>query len=541
MNGFKRNPDGTVTIRFYEIVDDLPAFADGGLVQAAHAVKGAGRWGDEILIHVNPEELEQMRQAWGDPTINPHTGLPEYGFLSKLWKAVKKILPVAVAFIPGIGPAVGAALGATGTTASVIGNALVGAATGAISNGGKGALIGGLTGGLGGLGAASKVGSALGLSGPMADIVGQGLVSGGVGAIAGQDFGQSALSGALSAFASPLLKKGISALSDSGAGATGAQTDTGSTADSAIDDLYVTPTATRMGDPPPLASIAAASPLQDLNLSDSIQRNTLDNTGLLKPSDVYPINPEDARTGPSVGSDLYSSNIDHPLTNTDVDPSTFSSQGNINIDAPPEVKDPTFLQSLKGEVQGIGSGLMNFAKENPLEATIGVLNLIHNISNQNKEQNPIQTTGVVGNPTTLPAATYNRRVNPLKDLASYYTYGEKGSGGHRWFDYTPAPPTVNAQPVPPDPLFGMAHGGALNYVRHRTMAGGRADNIPARLSENEYVVDAETVALLGDGNPDAGAKKLDVMRSNIRKHKGRALMQGRISPDAGDPLQYMRH
>lgn len=78
-----------------------------------------------------------------------------------------------------------------------------------------------------------------------------------------------------------------------------------------------------------------------------------------------------------------------------------------------------------------------------------------------------------------------------------------------------------------------------HYISAGTGAGGREDNIPARLSENEYVWDAETVALLGDGNPDAGAKKLDAMREAVRRKKGRALAKGKISPDAGNPLEYL--
>jgi hypothetical protein len=71
-----------------------------------------------------------------------------------------------------------------------------------------------------------------------------------------------------------------------------------------------------------------------------------------------------------------------------------------------------------------------------------------------------------------------------------------------------------------------------------TGANGRADNIPAQLSENEYIIDAETVALLGDGNPDKGAAMLDEMRRNIRQHKGQSLVRGDISEDALPPLEY---
>ena len=78
---------------------------------------------------------------------------------------------------------------------------------------------------------------------------------------------------------------------------------------------------------------------------------------------------------------------------------------------------------------------------------------------------------------------------------------------------------------------GYANGGA---------AHGRSDNIEALLSPGEYVFDAETVALLGNGSTDAGAARLDELRSNIRQHKGSALAAGEISPDAMHPIDYLR-
>ena len=74
----------------------------------------------------------------------------------------------------------------------------------------------------------------------------------------------------------------------------------------------------------------------------------------------------------------------------------------------------------------------------------------------------------------------------------------------------------------------------------RGAGSGRDDTIDAKLSDGEYVIDAETVALLGDGSNKAGAKMLDKMRSEIRAQKGKALARGKISPDAKSPLAYLR-
>ena len=69
--------------------------------------------------------------------------------------------------------------------------------------------------------------------------------------------------------------------------------------------------------------------------------------------------------------------------------------------------------------------------------------------------------------------------------------------------------------------------------------GGQEDDIPARLSAGEYVMDADVVAALGDGNPEAGARKLDKMRENIRTHK-RSASAKKIPPKAKKPEQYLK-
>lgn len=68
---------------------------------------------------------------------------------------------------------------------------------------------------------------------------------------------------------------------------------------------------------------------------------------------------------------------------------------------------------------------------------------------------------------------------------------------------------------------------------------GRSDDIPARLSDGEYVIDAESVALLGDGSGKAGAQRLDEMRRNLRQHKGTNLKKGGFSHKAKSPESYM--
>jgi len=85
--------------------------------------------------------------------------------------------------------------------------------------------------------------------------------------------------------------------------------------------------------------------------------------------------------------------------------------------------------------------------------------------------------------------------------------------------------------------------GGLSQVHSMRIGGGadgRSDDVNAVLSDGEYVMDAESVAMLGNGSSKAGAAKLDQMRSNLRKQKGQALSKGKISPNAKSPLSYLR-
>ena len=78
-------------------------FARGGIAEAARIVAGGGRNGDTMLAHITPREAKLLRKHGGSGTINPATGLPEYGLFSFLkdlwnvvWHPVKKLLNTTV-------------------------------------------------------------------------------------------------------------------------------------------------------------------------------------------------------------------------------------------------------------------------------------------------------------------------------------------------------------------------------------------------------------------------------------------------------------
>ena len=71
--------------------EEVQGFADGGEVSMKPIAKymaSLGRNGDTILAHINPEEARLLKAFGGSGTINPQTGLPEF-FIKKLFKGVK--------------------------------------------------------------------------------------------------------------------------------------------------------------------------------------------------------------------------------------------------------------------------------------------------------------------------------------------------------------------------------------------------------------------------------------------------------------------
>lgn len=68
--------------------------------------------------------------------------------------------------------------------------------------------------------------------------------------------------------------------------------------------------------------------------------------------------------------------------------------------------------------------------------------------------------------------------------------------------------------------------------------GGQDDMVEARLSPGEYVFDAESVSMLGDGDNAAGARKLDELREAMRAHK-RSAPPDEIAPKSEGPLSYL--
>lgn len=124
-------------------------------------------------------------------------------------------------------------------------------------------------------------------------------------------------------------------------------------------------------------------------------------------------------------------------------------------------------------------------------------------------------------------------------LARPYSSGHSGGGGDNSVQALMA--HLHLQPGVMHSGGGYAGGGPLamataGHVMGDT--GGQDDKVNARLSDGEYVMDADTVSSLGDGNNAAGAKSLDQLREAVRTQK-RSAPADKIPPKAKPAVTYL--
>ena len=454
--------------RFPVLVYDRDAratYKSGGLAAKAKDVADAGRFDDTHIIHVTDDELEMLRQQWGDPTINPHTGMPEFGLFGSIFKIFKKIAPIAVSFIPGIGPVAGAALGA---------------GLGALDGGGlKGALLGGVTGALG-AGGASGLGSKLGSQ------------------LGGKILGQAASNTAKSALGGALMNSAIQA-------AAGRDPLTGLITGGAMGALNPykaagVPTTTSV--PEMKTAAPATMSAQTTGAIPSSTQQYLDKISAPMPGTTPSLTPISSSAQP------YLDRLSAPMpeaaslaapTTSAVTKPNFWNQNFLGLGVknkyaiPGVIAAAALADAAKKKDEGMPSRESFFGPE-------------FSSSSMNAPGNFRLASLASGTVPESAAAEYAKR---------YFTgFAMGGDVGHE----------------------GREDAGSFAV---RGPGTGRSDEIPAMLSDGEYVMDAETVALLGDGSSKAGAKKLDDLRVKIRKHKGKKLVKGKFSHDAKAPERYM--
>lgn len=542
----------SLLVALYGLQDRLSekGYARGGLTVAARKLAAQGRGGDTELAHVNRREAEMLRQAGGSGGINPQTGLREFKF--NWGKVLVAAAPIALSFIaPGIGTAIGTAISGSlglglGTVgAGILGGAVLGAGSSLLSGGNPltGAVGGALSGGLGG-----EIGGLIpGLAGTgFENIVGTSLVGAGTAAATGRNPFSGALRGALGAAAGDLAGKAAGELGF-GPGATSEGLQRGI---AAAGKGFGIGLATGM-DPRAAAIAGGLSGLA---------------AGLVKPSQAVvqnmqgeiplaqPVTQPDGTLAPAPGSPgmmpdgrpgTYLANESTGFIELRPNPGTFQYNSQTrSMEFKPE--PPGIMQSIRSAIglgggapttiagaQGAqgGQGGLGGLLSNPAALLAGAAAL----SGLRSAPAPVQQAV-----TTLPPAQqeYFNRPNITWDWNRMQRDAAASNMSLSQYMATNWPRITAGQYNNP----AMAQGGALSAVARfaRGAGTGRSDEIDAKLSDGEYVLDAETVAMLGDGSSKAGAERLDKMREAIRSHKGKALAKGKFSPDAKSPLSYLK-
>jgi hypothetical protein len=185
---------------------------------------------------------------------------------------------------------------------------------------------------------------------------------------------------------------------------------------------------------------------------------------------------------------------------------------------------------------------------------------------------PATPSGYNSSPSNIihAPATYSRQYTQ-PNVQNWYTYGEgpeqsffsnnqlptvqgfspntqgatQASGGGAG-STTPQSPPIGIQPYLLNSMRGMSEGGAFDstqgdsYVADPGHGDGTSDAIDAKLSGGEYVMDAGTVSMLGNGSNEAGSRALDQLRARIRKHAGKQLVKGKQFMKAKPAESYLR-
>lgn len=554
----------SLLVALYGLQDRLSqqGYARGGLTVGARRLAAQGRGGDTELAHVNRREADMLRRAGGSGGINPQTGLREYKF--KWGKILGAVAPIAISlFAPMLAPAIGGLLSGgllAGTPfAGMLGSAALGAGAAALTGGNP--LVGAATGGLGaGLGGAlgEGIGKALGMELPSwgANVLGSSLIGAGTAAATGRNPLSGALRGGLGA--------GVGALAGEAAGALGfgpgtAQAGIGRGIEAGA-KMFGAGLGAGMKPGEAAAVGALAGLATGLKPSQAVVQNMQNNPAtygeaaaageatqpqmVRMPDGTLAPAPNTSGVLPDGRPGTYQLNAQ--TGRMELQPVAGSYQ-NVNGQVRFVPQQQGGLQGVINAIPGLstvlgtgaggaagaagGQGGLGGLLSNPAALLAGAAAL----SSLRSAPAPVQQAV-----TTLPPeqqAYFNRPNitwdwNRLQRDAAVSGMGLSQYMANNW------PRITSGQYNQP----AMAQGGALSAVARfaRGAGTGRSDEIDAKLSDGEYVLDAETVAMLGDGSSKAGAQRLDKMREEIRSHKGKALAKGKFSPDAKSPLSYLK-
>ena len=518
-------------------------YARGGLKVSGKQLAHRGQGGDRHLAHINDREAEVLRRMGGQGTVNPNTGLREYKGLKNILKIA---LPIALTFVAGpMGTALGTSLTAGTALASyapVIGGALVGAGSsalqGLVSGQGldlKNIGLGAVSGGIGGL--APGITDSLAQQFPNLSEGAIRAIAGGTAgalgsAVTGSDFGEGIVRGAIGQLAMPAVQDMTKRASEAlFGGVQAAATPTG------VGGGTMKPTPVSKTDIVfEEGQFGGKTPFKSAVL-DSVQEMPIPTDESIFASQFV--------EGPTSQTDLPA--LDQALIRTGLyDKATIAedftnipklaTEPKMPVDVGSNV-DPYNTDAQLANNQGMLSNLLpeGVAKLLPdlymTELGIGALGLaaLSGLSEQDQMAISRAESSGIFDQTTSQYDFVKMR-------------GEANQRGMTLTQFLGSPFFRNDQSkYYLNDTMMAARGGIMDAPGYVNGPGnGRDDVINARLSNGEYVIDAESVAMLGDGSNTAGAEMLDDMRKKLRMHKGKVLAKGEFSPDAKSPLEYMR-
>ncbi len=513
--------------------------------QAAQGLASFGRYGDNILVHMNPEELDGLASL-GQITYNPVTGLPEAFSLKGIFKAVRKIAPIALAIAApyAFGATTALGIGASTAFGSFAGNLIAGAKPGD-------ALKAGLMSGLFAGGGAYLGGAASGFGSAGSQAAGQGAAGYGSAAMgssagvnqAGQAmYGSTAGSSALKAGLKAPVSMGAKGLGQGLAGGGGSQfsgvASYGNIPRAAINTaarppLQLAPkpvvegtTVFGMPKNPNMAQIGQQQAGQTVQ---NFTPTPVENIATINPNIVEPNQFNQTLTGADLATYSKQQGLNQlPYESPTAD---LRIQSRAQLEGTP-TRPSIFQDSSMDNFKRIGQNIYDdystkegIAKLVAMDLSTPDYDVMYANEAREKEQAlrdagytvdtgfdgqvVIKDSSGVTLPRNLTASMILDRAlgrAPRTNLVARTDYATAKEGG----------------------LISLKHGGEFSGMVPGD-GHGMEDNVYMPITEgkkqvgtlavspSEYVVDSYTMAALGNGNADAGAKVMDSVVKSVRK------------------------
>jgi hypothetical protein len=463
----------------------------------------------------------------GQGTVNPNTGLREYKGLKNI---IKVALPIALSFVaPGIGTAIGSAVLGTGASAlaqGIVGGAILGGGTSFLTGGDP--ILGAVTGGLGGF--APVIGESISAIAPGLDpSIVTGLSGGITGALSQTIGGGDPVTGFAQGAIGTMLRPAVTDMTQNASTAVtnflksnAGMTSSGDPMSGNMKPLAITGSPTIYE---PVSGAADSNMIFAQSLAELPDYMNPQFGDFTQPITAPPMfNEADALLDPKI----------EPETNV-INPTVPTQQRVVD-----EYSTANELYDAANPNQGMLSSFRNLLPEkitellpdlSMTELGVGALGLaaLSGLSEQDQMAiSKAESSGIFDQTTSQYDFVKMR--------------GEANQRGMSLTQFLGSPFFRNDQSkYYLNDTMMAARGGIMDAPGYVNGPGnGRDDVINARLSNGEYVIDAESVAMLGDGSNTAGAEMLDDMRKKLRMHKGKVLAKGEFSPDAKSPLEYMR-